>query len=376
MQRGRIIEIRRLFLCTRKVSRFTTQMLEGFEPRVLQSAPKGGRPARAASNALRNLAWLRYLLSSLDDVCAWAGANTETPGVHGSPLAPSAVHPPLPEAWRARPADAAELTRRCAAIAPRLPSAPLDRSCSLLDEVFGTLFGGVEGAGGRYFSDRLLRGIASPDASRLHRLDELVPGSRHAFEHEPPGVDPWFYNALDFGNPWFGKLFVWRAADPSLEDPGWDDLVDQRTLAFNEAVLAQQSADYTLTEGDVVAFERLIEHAAATAAFPFLAYAPLQALEQGIADVLTAAAAGSPRGNAVRDVMSVMPVPVQWRRLTDALAARRLSMMIDAAGKLTRWWLRSTLGGLTSEFWLASDFCYCRLPKKARAVEQLILKML
>lgn len=354
-------------------------MLEGFQPTAFSISAKSGRPARAPSYRLRNLAWIRRLLDSLDQVRHWSGAvdgrrdapakTTEQPSIT-----------PVPASWTTRPSDAALLKQCFSAMSP-IPEEELERAPSLLDELFGPLFGGAEGASGRYFSDRIARGLASPDATRLRRLDDLVPGSRRAFENEPADVDPWFYDALDFTSPWFAKVFLWRTMDPSLEDPGWDELLMPGSglgrAEFTDAVRDHQFADYTVSAADVRTFEAMIEHAAALATYPDLASAPVEEIDDAIARLLAEVPVGG--GRVAVDLskgVGRLPPERQWLTLSNAIAARRVSSMLGVAHDLTVWWLNGVHRSLTVAFRELEEKSYARLPKGRSPVDDVVERVL
>jgi len=351
-------------------------MLEGFEPTVLTSAPKGGRPARLPSSRLRNLAWLRHLLDSLDSVRAWSRPASDKHGdgrVENTPT-PQSDAPP---GWLERPTDAALLKQAFSIKGGDLPSDKLRRSPALLDDFLGPMFAGSEGGGGRYFSDRILRGLASPDVGRLHRLNDLVPGSRGAFEEVPAGVDPWFYDALDFTNPWFAKMFLWRAMDPTLEDPGWDALLESNNGTnpprFADAVGHLRFAPYVVSAADTHAFESLIEHAAALTAYPSAAHAPVEEHRAAIASVVeTAAGSDGAATGALTEAVICMGPERQWMALSNAIAARRLSVALGVSRELTTWWLGTVQGSLTETFRTLEEKRYASAPRGLSAVDAVV----
>jgi hypothetical protein len=197
-------------------------------------------------------------------------------------------------------------------------------------------------------------------------LDDLLPGSRAAFDLVPSGVDLWFYDALDFTCPWFGKVFLWRAMDPLLEDPGWDDVASREAGegAWVPEVSNLRFAPHALSTADVYAFESLIEHAAALAAYPSVIHAPLVEQQAAIASVVDAATGGDDAATVamVREV-DRCGVARRWVSLSDALAARRLSHMLGVSGDITAWWLRTVHTNLGVEFRAREARCYL-LPKR------------
>jgi len=349
-------------------------MLIGFDPIVFAGAVKGGRPARLPSHRMRNLAWLRHLLRSLDDVAHWAGASVPpVPIPEGA--SPPPPPPPKPAGWAARPADAALIGRSFAARAKALPEDGR-RGPTLLDEVLGPLFSGAEGEGGRYFSDAVLRGQMSPDPARIQRLDELIPGSRAAFEQLPPGVDAWFYDALDFSNPWVAKLFLWRAMDPALADPGWDELLAEGGT-FADPVRDLRFAPYTVSGADVSAFDAIIDHAAALTAYPGIAYAPVEEHHAAIASVIDAAAGANEEATlALTQEMERLDTGRQWAALSNAIAARRLSGMLDAGRDTTAWWLRAVRQSLSPALREIEEARYGRFRTALSPLDGLVEKLL
>ena len=315
---------------------------------------------------------MRFLLRSLDDVerwaLEWAGRSPpghEASGVTESELGPS--HAPIPHHWHDRPGDADVLAAYFARpLRPPLPGDPLARTATLLDHVFGPLFGGADGSGGRYFSDRVLRGLIRPDASRLQRLDDLVPGSRRAFEAEPSGMDVgWFYDALDFTNPWFARLYLWRAQDPDFEDAGWDGLLDgakgARAPRVAPALREQRHAAYTVSAYDAEAFEGLIGQAAAFTLRPSLLASPVSELDAVLDRVHAAVAATvSPeKASEMAAVVSGMAPQRQWASLSNAVAAFRLARLLDLNPAVPAWWLRGVQQGMADRLGAADRELYC-----------------
>lgn len=333
------------------------------------------------SNRLRNLAWIRHLLSSLDDVRNWLSVEGGERGDRKSG-SEQRERPSVPPGWVDRPADAALLKHAFSTTGMNLHPDALRRSALLLDELLAPVFAGPEGAGGRYFSDRILRGLASPDACRLRWLDDLVPGSVLAFEREPAGVDRWFYDALDFTSPWFAKVFLWRAMDPSMEDPGWDELVlagdagsDQPE--FTATVRDQRFADYTVSTSEVDAFESLIEHAAAVATYPSLVSAPAEELTACIDRIGAEASEGAERISAdLFEAIGRLSTARQWIALSNAVAARRVSSMLGTADEITAWWLDAVHKGLTSSFRALEEQSYARLRKGRSPVDDVVGRLL
>lgn len=345
---------------------------QGFEEPLFTGERRGGRPSNEPSSRLRNLAWMRFLLRSLDDVERWAleWAGRSPPGHDAPPateLPPGPSHAPVPRGWHDRSADADVLAAYFARpLRPPLPGDPLARTPTLLDHVFGPLFGGADGSGGRYFSDRVQRGLIRPDASRLQRLDDLVPESRRAFEAEPPGMDVgWFYDALDFTNPWFARLYLWRAQDPDFEDAGWDGLLDATTGTTAPTLVSglreQRHAAYAVSAHDTEAFEGLIGQAAAFTVQPSLLVSPVGELDAVLYRVHAAAAATGSPGQALEmvAVVSEMASERQWATLSNAVAACRLARLLDLDPTVPRWWLRSVKQGMAARLDAADREGYC-----------------
>ncbi|WP_395680458.1 hypothetical protein [Dokdonella sp.] len=324
---------------------------------------------------------MRGLLRSLDDVERWAleWAGRSPPGHDAPPANELQVGPslaPVPRGWHDRSADADVLAAYFARpLRPPLPEDPLARTPTLLDQVFGPLFGGADGSGGRYFSDRVQRGLIRPDATRLQRLDDLVPGSRRAFEAELSGMDVgWFYDALDFTNPWFARLYLWRAQDPDFEDAGWDGLLAPSTvttaLTVAPALHEQRHAAYTVSAHDAEAFEGLIGQAAAFTVQPSLLVSPVGELDAVLYRVHAAAAAAGSPGKALEmvAVVSEMAPERQWAILSNAVAACRLARLLDLDTTVPTWWLRSVRQGMAARLDAADREWYCPLSGRRPAL--------
>lgn len=345
-------------------------MLEGFDSVTFSSIKRSGRPTSPPSNRLRNLAWLRFLLRALDDVKAWASAQEIASGNArrvGLTEPTGGARKPMPQAWTThRRSDALVLTRVFASLPDlEIASDPLQRRPALLDAVFGPLFSGAEDSTGRYFSDRLVRGVVSPDASRLERLDDLVPGSRRAFEVEPEGVDPWFYDALDFSNPWFAKLYLWRACDPDLQDPQWTrwlvgpDATDGMPR-LNQDARAEMNAPFEFNEGEAGRLSEMAFSAMAFTAEPDLVHAPSGEVEEVKAELLAAAAA--PWGTVPHPIargVARMAVVDKWAALSNAVAGVRLCRMVGGDAELAAWWLHGVREGMRGDLDRVqrADFC-------------------
>ncbi|MBL8297916.1 MAG: hypothetical protein JNN30_06140 [Rhodanobacteraceae bacterium] len=346
------------------------RMLEGFDLVKFSSIPRPGRPAGRPSNRLRNLAWLRFLLRGLDDVRDWAGTSEFAPanGARaGTTERVDVVGKPRPRAWTAhRRSDALSLARVFASLPDlEIASDPLQRRPALLDAVFGPLFSGAEDSTGRYFSDRLVRGVVSPDASRLERLDDLVPGSRRAFVGEPEGVDPWLYDALDFSNPWFAKLYLWRACDPDLQDPQWTrwlvgpDATDGMPR-LNDSTRAEMNVSFDFTEDDAARLSKMVLGAMAFTAEPELLHAPSGEVDEVKAELLAAAAA--PWGAVPHPVargVAKMAVLDKWAALSNAVAGVRLCRMVGGDAELAAWWLHGVREGMRGDVDGAQRVLFC-----------------
>ena len=365
-------------------------MLEGFELPVFAGGRRGGRPRNEASSHLRNLAWLRYLLDALDDVENWAnewrrigkrqGARSDRSGTDRA--ASGKASTPIPATWRARPADADLLAIYFANPEhPPIPADPVARRPTTLDHILGPLFAGTEGGSGRYFSDRIVRGVIRPDAARLQRIDDLVPGSRRAFESEPAGMDPWFYDALDFTNPWYAKLYLWRAQDGRLEDPGWDSLISPPANGSEMPSLApevreQRHARHTLTDRDVNAFEALINSAMAFTACPSLAASPAGAVDEAI-DRLHAAVAAASASDYSREIAEAvvgLDSPGRWAALSNGLAACRVARMLDIDLNLTTWGLRGMHHAMGGDVRALQEARYLPMPGGPGAIDSVIAR--
>lgn len=345
-------------------------MLEGFDSATFSSLKRGGRPTSRPSNRLRNLAWLRFLLRALDDVKAWVSAPELAWGNgRRAALTKPTEEPrkPMPQAWTThRRSDALALARVFANLPDlEIASDPLQRRPALLDAVFGPLFSGAEDSAGRYFSDRLVRGVVSPDASRLERLDELVPGSRRAFEVEPEGLDPWFYDALDFSNPWFAKLYLWRACDPDLQDPQWTRWLVRPDAAggmprLNESTRAEMDASFEFSEDDAARLGEMVLGAMAFTAEPDLIHAPSGEVEEVKAELLAAAAAPLETvPHPIARGVSRMPEVDKWAALSNAVAGVRLCGMVGGDRGLAAWWLHGVRAGMRDEIERAQRTHFC-----------------
>lgn len=345
---------------------------QGFEEPLFTNERRSGRPSNEPSSRLRNLAWMRFLLRSLDDVERWAleWCGRSSLG-HDAPggIEPESNSPPapVPRGWHDRSADADVLAGYFARpFRPPLPGDPLARTPTLLDHVLGPLFGGVDGSGGRYFSDRVLRGLIRPDASRLQRLDDLVPGSRRAFEAEPSGMDVgWFYDALDFTNPWFARLYLWRAQDPDFEDAGWDGMLDPATATMAPrvapALREQRHAAYTVSAHDAEAFEGLIGQAASFTLQPSLLVSPVGELD-AVLDRMYAAAATTDSTEKASEMAAAvvgMAPERQWASLSNAVAAFRLARLLDLNPAVPAWWLRGVQQGMAALLGATDRELYC-----------------
>lgn len=346
------------------------RMLEGFDSVTFSSIRKNGRPSSRPSNRLRNLAWLRFLLCGLDDVRAWAGASECASG-NGRPSgvdkSPGETGKPIPPAWAThRRSDAVALDQVFANLPDlEIASDPLQRRPALLDAVFGPLFCGTEDSTGRYFGDRVARGLVSPDASRLERLDDLVPGSRCAFEVEPEGMDPWFYDALDFSNPWFAKLYLWRACDPDLQDPQWAQWLvapgaADGTPRLNAVARAEMNAAYDFSEDDADRFGGMVLSAMAFTTEPDLIHAPSGDVERVKAEVLAAAAAplGTVPHSIARSVARMNELD-KWAALSNAVAGVRLCGLVGGDHELAAWWLHGVREGMRDEVGRAQRVQFC-----------------
>jgi hypothetical protein len=344
-------------------------VLEGFENYSVALPARPGRPANDSSTHLKSLAWMRFLLDRLDDVEEWA--------TQAKVVASGAADAACPPAWLAhRRADAAHLQSLFSGgQRPEVPKALVKRTPSLLDAVFGPILGGASGGAGRYFSDRVLRGIQRPDEVRLAWMDELVPGSRRAFHTVPSGMDAWFYDALDFQSPWYARLFLWRSEDPHFQQVEWEALLDDGSDVGTMPTIAATVRErmygcWDLTDNDALRFTTEIERAATYAVYPSLLFAPADEFEAARQDVRAAVAESS---MATRDrigvAVSALPAMRRWAALSTAIAAHRLASMIGVHSKLTRWWLSGTVQGLRPDIEAAQKAHYCAMVKGAGALD-------
>jgi hypothetical protein len=301
-----------------------------------------GRPRALPSSHLRTLAWLRHLLDSLDDLQHWALGNKDAPS-----------------GWKQRAPDAQHLRELFRNGLPAgFEKDPYKRHPSLLDAIFDRVLHGKHSASAWWFGDKLLKGEVSPDRTRLQRFEGLVPGSLEAFDRVPKGMDPGFYDALDFLSPWYGRLHLWRVIDPRRSDEGWERLLENghvvqdgdlelmgsgfpRGLWRRRFELWDLSSDERRMLGDEVAM------AVAHFAFPDRVDTPAFG---SYAEEVAAARAACEQDrlvNPIRKRVEGLPEAEQWAALTDALAAMRLEQMAEI-GKFTEWWIESIMQGMAS----------------------------
>lgn len=366
---GEFSELGRLAM-QRETTRGLQRMLEGFDSVTFSSIRKNGRPSRRPSNRLRNLAWLRFLLRALDDVRVWAGYlqfAAEKGQQRGVTAPTEETSKPIPQAWTThRRSDAQTLAQVFADLPDQeFDSNPLQRRPALLDVVYGPVLSGTKGSTGRYFGDRLARGLASPDRPILKRLNDLAPGSQRAFDAEPEGIDPWFYDSLDFSNPWFAKVYLWRACDPDFQDPEWDQWLVGRDAAdgmprLNASTRAEMNAPFVFNEDDGVRFEEMVLGAMAFTAEPELVHAPSGAVDAVKAELLAAAAA--PIGTVPHPIacsVARMNELDKWAALGNAVAGVRLCGLVGGDHELAAWWLHGVREGMRDEVGRAQRVQFC-----------------
>lgn len=327
-----------------------------------------GRQPNPPSAVLRNLAWMRFLLDRLPDVASWATGST-----------------PPPASWHRRCAQDARHLTAVFQNSPHLlaQSKAGDRPVSLLDRVFSEVLGG-SGGGGRYFGDRLYRGRMRPSPSHLARFEEMVPGSRAAFEHEPPGMDRWFYDALDVQSPWFGRFFLLRAQDPQFRDPEWteagllvasgpdDGRGDAGVPVLSEAVRARRDDRWDGFDGDEVLRDQ-IRGSPFHAIRPDLAYAEDSVVDEAFSSLEAAAAAGEdPKRCAELSPLWNAPLAMRWAALSNAVAVHRVATMVRGNTPITRWCLQAAREALQADIEAAESEKFCRVAGRVGPVSAVL----
>lgn len=313
-------------------------MLEIISTYAIKTPLLQGAPKKPASDRLRTLAWLRFLLDELNKVKDWAGRETTTP-----------------KAWRTnriRDADAIRRTFRYAP--PDIPQRASERRVLLLDKVFGSLFADKFSDNNRWFSNKLVSGKSHPGTQRLQRLDDLVPGSRMAFYDLPAPLDPWFYNALDFQSPWFGRLFLYRAMDPHQLEPDWEALLQStpksaRWPHVENDVRCERDIKWSVPATKRRRFADEIETALVHVAFPDEANSAggfHDGLEQ-VRAIRAAHASGKQVAHPVTAWLGKLPDAQAFVALTDAIAAYRLAGLVGLEDRgLAAWWLAGAIDAL------------------------------
>jgi hypothetical protein len=350
-----------------KISEYRAKtMLEGFgskNPKRI-SQPTG-KPPNPPSTHLRNLAWLRFLLDRTRLIRAWALGRRKAP-----------------PAWHSRRAvDAAKVRQLFLhGPAPTIPRRRLERPVALLDAIFDDVLHGKRGRSGLWFGDKVVRGVARPDARRLKWLDDLVPGSAEAFEREPKGLDPWFYGALDFQSPWYARIHLWRTMDQARQDPGWEALASETDAmeGVPAAVWARRHHRWTMRASDVRALRAEIALALAHIVYPDEINNP-DGMREAEREVRAARAASE------RDPRAVHPVArrvrgysehLQWTALSDALAALRLERLLGIEDGLAVWWVQGVMGGAHATIERQQHRWFCSLPHQVPPLEGYITALL
>ncbi|MBS0382320.1 MAG: hypothetical protein JSR56_07795 [Proteobacteria bacterium] len=317
---------------------------------------EGGRPPLPPSTRLRTLAWMRFLLDQMPRLEAYAlGNRTAPPG------------------WQRRRPDAEALRRFFRDTPPVIHADLLRRRPSLLDCVFGA----IEPSLGRWFSDKARRGLTHPEVQRLKRIDDLIPGSAHAFRKEPPGLPPGFYDALDFLSPWYGRLHLWRVIDPSRQDPAWDQLLqDGHAYRGGDKKLTASGFPYGAWRRrfelwQVRPSERRRLRDELVLALAHFAYPDdvETAAEFKPRQVLRAARAACERDplapNPIRDSVRTWAEARQWAALTDAMAALRLDEIAAIGEDLAQWWVRSVMEGMSATIEKHERTWFCSMTNDA-----------
>ncbi|WP_133817910.1 hypothetical protein [Tahibacter aquaticus] len=315
-----------------------------------------GRRSNPPSALLRNLAWMRYLLNELHRVERWAWGDEAPPTAWTNQRALDAQR--LGEVFRASP-------RRV------VPDDLSQRRASLLDRVFAGVLGGTSG-GGRYFGDRLYRGKTQPNETHLAWFDDLVPGSRAAFDREPPGMDRWFYDALDFQSPRFGEVFLNRAGDPQFRQSEWTDegklapgdsgqrFPDADVPMLSAAVLRLRDERWQLSDADDESLAKLARGAAFEALRPDLAYDTGSSMSEAACELAAAAASGSdPEHCSTVSELREAPLGVRWAALSNTIGAHRLAAMVYGSTETTRWCFRAARGAIQADIDRLQPMLFC-----------------
>jgi len=344
-------------------------MLEGFTTYPSPLPIPRGAPENPPSTHLRTLAWLRFLLDRLDDVQAWATGSK----------------PNHPEAWNTNRKSDANLLRKLFRLkgkAPKISARTLLRPASLLDTIFGPLLDG-QGGGGKWFSDKLSRGIARPSDQHLAWIDDLVPGSLKAFYEPPEPFDPWFYDALDFQSPWFGRIFLWRAMDPDHFDPNWKELLATtpeagRSPKVNARVRSKRDVRWSLTDSERDRFAGEIELAVVHTGFPDEANEP-GGLQRAVEQMHAARAArrsGKAVAHPVTKRLHTLSDAQAFIALTNAIATYRLANIVDLDDRgLAAWCLRGTLDAMRGRIVKVQRRVFYPLPRNVAPLEGSLRKL-
>jgi hypothetical protein len=341
-------------------------MLDGFSTYPSKLPTPRGAPDNPPSTHLRTLAWIRFLLDRMPDVEAWAQGKRSPP-----------------DGWRQRKMDADILRRTFRhKLSPRVSVRPSGRPVSLLDEVFGPIFSGRDGRSGLWFGDKVVRGLTRPSDERLAWLDDLVPGSLKAFYEPPAPLDPWFYDALDFESPWFGRLFLWRAMDPAYFHSEWDDLLQPTAEEGQSRRLMGHVREKMHARWDVTDTERVKFEAEMETALTHVAY-PSEAMSSGFADALEslhAARAASRSGKYIKHPVvkqtRMYPFPQKMTGLTDAIAAYRLADLVGLEDRrIVSWWLRGALDAVAGRMKKEQLRWFYPMPNRTLPLEGALRKL-
>ena len=200
---------------------------------------------------------------------------------------------------------------------------------------------------------------AQINTQRLKWFEDLVPGSTNAFKQLPKGLDPGFYDAIDFTSPWYGRLHLWRVIDPTKQDPAWERLLEdghakERTdglrmpNGFPRGAWRRRNELWKIRPAERRRLRAEIALALAHFAYPDDVDhnsdfdSPLRILHDARASCDREPSAPNP----VRDRVRTWDEPRQWSALTDALAALRLDQIAVIGDGLAGWWVRSVVAGM------------------------------
>lgn len=358
----------------------------GLLPDFPRPISKVGRPPKGLGSRLSTKAWVRFLLDQLPEVERWA-----TKGGAPSSWSEQIKTEAIKDGDEIRkPLNVGVGMRQLFGLKAKAPKFHVDRlqrSPRTLDTLFSVLATG----GRNSFEKHYAYGTSKPSDELFGLAELLIPGSLRAYSHPPAPLDPWFYAALNFENPWTGWFFQVRRIQlefttefiPTGLSPGHmlsdvDDEIESVARRLFSDDLRTRWQMGAAADSELRRFESNLAEAAACALFPDEAPYSDEGLRDAIESLNRLCDAAAHGAVSVIPKLSMPPDSVAaWSNLTDAIAAHRMTQIVELRPESRGYaevWLRSALQNVAPALDRVDRHCFCRAPIKGKPAIQGVLE--